>query len=233
MTNPKIDVRRPHLALMLRLLLGLACLLSACSRPESLFIGSYELTYEEVVDAEASLARSFPATGSGTLRSHLMQFGLGTAAILHQAHPEKSAAARAVADAWVRRLQDGEPFLDLMQEQAQALGTQVELGAPHLPSPSGLGASVAAAIASIEDGAWIGPVKTSLGWEVVLLERRMPGARNRAQVYLYRLQAPVGDATSRNQAQEDWATLPLRGNPELIRDLPLSFRRDRTQPAPE
>lgn len=227
MTNPNIETPRPRIALYLRLLLGCVCLLSACSRPESLFIGQYELPYATVAQAEEDLRASFRNSGQGTLRAHLLQFGLGQAAILHQAFPEESAEAHGLAMTWVERLQDGESFLTILEEEAARMGYEVEVDAPELPSPSGLGSSVAAAVAGLEEGQWAGPLKTIYGWEIVLLERRVEGPRNRAQVSLYRLQAPVGDSSSRNQAKEDWDTLPLSGNPDLIRDLPPSFRRDR------
>ncbi|MHC4822861.1 MAG: peptidyl-prolyl cis-trans isomerase [Planctomycetota bacterium] len=233
MTTPNIESPRPRLALYLRLLLGCLCLLSACSRPESLFIGAYELPYATVADAEESLRESFQHSGSGTLRAHLLQFGLGQAAILHQANPEESAKSRALAMQWVDRLQAGETFHTLLEEEAQRLGSPVEIDPPELPNPSGLGASVAAAVAGLEQGQWAGPLQTIYGWEVVLLDRRVAGTRDRAQVSLFRLQAPVGDASLRNQAKEDWETLPLSGNPELIQDLPLSFRRDRVVAPPE
>lgn len=227
MTIPNIESPRPRIALYIRLILGCVCLLSACSRPQSLFLGPYELPYATVTEAEEALRESFHNSGRGTLRAHLLQFGLGQAAILHQAMPAESAEALALARTWVERLQDGESFRTLLEEEAVRMGAVVEIDAPELPSPAGLGSAVAAAVAGLEEGQWAGPIQTIYGWEVVLLERRVEGARNRAQVSLYRLQAPVGDAASRNQAKEDWDTLPISGNPDLIQDLPLSFRRDR------
>ncbi|MFK5956303.1 MAG: hypothetical protein QM477_07655 [Planctomycetota bacterium] len=103
----------------------------------------------------------------------------------------------------------------------------------QLPHPSGLGASVAAAVAGLEDGEWTKPLATTYGWEIIMLDERLPGDRNRAQVFLYRMQFPVGDDATRAQAKSDWATLPLHGNAELLKALPQSFRRNRIVPDPE
>jgi len=209
------------------LALVLCTFFASCSPPESLFVGSYELSYQVVAEAEQAMKRSFPGEGDTTLRAHLMQFGLGQAAILHQAHPLKSASSLAEAKQWADKVHQADSFMQVLQTFCAERGLPIEADGVALPHPSGLGASVAAAVAQMENGDWAGPIATSYGWELILLEERFSGARNRAQISLYRMQFPVGSDADRAQAKKDWDTLPLRGNPELLLALPLSFRRDR------
>jgi hypothetical protein len=82
----------------------------------------------------------------------------------------------------------------------------------------------------MEPGEWAGPLRTVHGWELVYLEERGSLARNRAAVVLYRILFPVGSAAARQQAKQDWSTLPLSGNTELIDCLPLDFRLHRVVP---
>lgn len=200
---------------------------ASCSRPESLFVGTYELSYQVVADAEQALRLSFPVEGDDSLRAHLLQFGLGESAILHQAHPLKSASALAEAELWAKRVRETNSFMQVLDVYSTEKGFSIEADGVSMPHPSGLGASVAAEVAQMEDGDWRGPIATTYGWELIRLDQRFDGPRNRAQISLYRMQFPVGSDADRAQAKKDWDTLPLRGNHELLMALPLSFRRDR------
>ncbi|MDA0668014.1 MAG: peptidyl-prolyl cis-trans isomerase [Planctomycetota bacterium] len=205
----------------------------SCSRPEGLFVGPYELSYQVVTEAEQALRHSFSAEGDAILRSHLLQFGLGETAILHQSHPRESDAAKAEADTWAEKIRSEGQFLPVYTAWAKQMGREAEADTITQPNPSALGAAAAAAIALLENGEWSGPIATSNGWELILLEQRFDGPRNRAQVAAYRMLFPVGTPADRTQAKKDWDTLPLRGNPELLNALPQSFRRNRLAPEPE
>jgi len=209
------------------------CSHPSCSRPESLFVGSYELSYQTIAEAEQALRHSFPVEGNDILRSHLLQFGLGEAAILHQAHPRESAAARAEAESWAEKIRTEGKFLPIFAVWAEQMDQPAKADTISQPNPSALGAAEAAAIALLENGEWSGPIITSTGWELLLLEERFDGPRNRAQISAYRMVFPVGTLADRAQAKKDWDTLPLSGNSELLNALPQSFRHNRLAPEPE
>ena len=206
---------------------------SSCTRQESLFIGSYELSYQEVANAEQALRQSFPLEGDDILRAHILQFGLGQAAILHQTLAAESATAKADATRWADKIRSEGQFLPIFAAWAQETGKPDEANTIVQPNPSALGGPLAAAVALLEDGEWGGPIATSLGWELVFLEKRFDGPRNRAQIATYRMLFPVGTQADHAQAKKDWDTLPLRGNPELLNALPQSFRRNRLAPETE
>lgn len=212
------------------LLLALVGVLSACSKPEPLLLGSVELPYATVADAAEDLQQAYQGFGIETLRSHLIQFGLGQAALLHAAHPDASLAARKLAETYAEELRQGTPFEEVMRRWCEASGFPMELDTPAKPHPSDLGASVAAAVAVLEPGEWSGPLKTTYGWEVVfLVERKADVPRNRAQVILYRLLFAVGTPEDRQRIDQEWAAVSFGGNPELLRALPLSLRMGRVQ----
>jgi parvulin-like peptidyl-prolyl isomerase len=94
-------------------------------------------------------------------------------------------------------------------------------------SPAALGASTSAAVAGLEPGAWVGPIQTIHGWEIVLLEARAEGPRSRSGVVVRTIIFPVASESEQTQARADWATLPLAGDPALLRSLPRSFVRGR------
>ncbi len=231
-------MRRPYLtyrptarqAAALLLTIGLGLVSPSCSRPEPLIIGTTELPFEVVEDAYLNMTKSFSIEGRDTIRRSLLMNGMGTAAILHQRFPEQSAAALASAEEYVRRLESGAEFAEEMARWAAETSAPAEVDLPKQPSPSAIGATVAATVAALEDGEWAGPLKTSYGWELVGLAERMEGVRNRAPVSLYRIQFPVGSAADRQQAEADWSALPLTGNAELIECLSLEFRHDRIAP---
>ncbi len=219
----RMGVRR---ALLLAFSLSLAAPI-ACSKPVGLRVGDCEISYEAVIQAEAELAVSFPKEGVGSRRWHLLEFGMGEAALLHHALPAASAASLERANAAAARLaasSDVEAtFIELREENGQAEFPHE----PLQPYPSALGSQVAAAVAAREDGAWAGPLKTPSGWTLVYLKERMDGPRNRANVHAYVLDYLVGSADDWGRAREEWSKLPLSGNPELLDALPLEFRRGR------
>lgn len=217
----------------LPLLLALIPLWGACSKPEPLLLGDIPLPYATVADAADNLQSAYPTFGIETLRSHLLQFGLAEAEILHASLAEQSAASQEKARNATSRLENGIPFEEVYAAWCAATNSPDEMDAPAKPHPSDLGAAVSAAVAVLEPGEWAGPIRSAYGWEVVLLVRRDEGvARNRAEVSIYRMQWAVGTASDRRQAGEKWAKVPLSGNQELIQALPLSLRQGRVQNPP-
>jgi hypothetical protein len=157
--------------------------------------------------------------------------GLGAAAILHHRLAEQSATALAAAEAVASRLRAGASFVEELDRQAAEDGVEPEKDPlPKPPTPNAIGSAVCAAVASMENGDWAGPIQTSYGWELIYLAERVEGVRNRAPVSIYRIQFPVGSPTDRQQALADWSTLPLSGNTELLDCLSIEFRRNRTAP---
>lgn len=222
---------RTHLPLSFGLLAPLFVLFSlfafSCSRPEPLQAGPVAIPFEQVETAYESMRKSFEVEGKDTIRRHLLMEGLGQGAFLHHNLAEQSAKAKAAADAVAKRLKGGAAFYDELGQWAVERGITPEPDATVQPSPSALGAAVAAAVASMEAGDWTGPLKTRFGWEIISLFERVDGPRNRAQVTVYRMQFQVGTPADRQQALADWSTLPLSGNQELIDCLSLDFRTNR------
>lgn len=171
---------------------------------------------------------TYSAWGPCSLAWHLLDGGMAPAALLHHRFAEESQAARAQADAAVARLNEGESFYAILQEVGED-----EPPVMNQPSPFGLGAATAASIALLEPGAWAGPLRTLDGWEIVLLEDRADDVRSRSGVLVRRVVFPVADDAARNQARQDWATLPLAGDLALLRSLPRHFVRGRVAAAPQ
>lgn len=221
----RMRVRR---ALLLAFSLFLAAPI-ACSKPDGLRVGDCEISYQAVIEADTELAVSFPMEGIGSRRWHLLEFGMGEAALLHHALPSASTAALEQAAAGAERLAtsaDVEATLSALREENGQPEFSPE---PLQPYPSALGGRIAAAVAAREAGDWAGPLQTAQGWSLVYLKERMDGPRNRANVLVYVVDYPVGAADDRARAQEEWGKLPLSGNPELLDALPLEFRRGRTR----
>lgn len=191
-------------------------------------VGDSQIPGSELRAGLHALQRSYGAWGACSLAWHLLDGGMASAALLHDRHAEESAEALEAAKAAAARIREGESFYALLQEigeEAPAVMKQ--------PSPFGLGASVAASVASLEPGAWDGPLRSLDGWEIVLLEERAEGLRSRGGVLVRRIVFPVADDAARNQARQDWATLPLAGDLALLRSLPRSFVRGRVAAAPQ
>lgn len=230
---PPMRARRVHLLPLLPALL-LAAAPVGCSRaPEGLYLGeSCEIPWEVLHEAETQFEQGFPLEGEATRRWHLLEFGMGPAALLHHALPEASAEARARAEQAAARLAAAEDRLTVIRL------LMAEAGVPHTepvylqPYPAALGARVAAQVAALEPGESSGPLRTLNGWEVVLLENRMDGPRNRATVLVYVVVYPVGDADDRRRATEAWATVSLSGSQEILDALPFEFRRGRVLETP-
>ncbi len=235
-TEPYGPVRLLYLTFPMRpsplLLLLLTFCAVSCSQPEGLHIGEVELSWEELDRATEELSQSFPQYTKPTLHYHLLMFGLGETALLHAQDPAESQEAFAAAKAAVERLEAGKPFLEELAERTSTPMDELKSDGLTQPNPASLGARAAAATAVLEPGQWRGPIRTLEGWEIVYLRERTKGTRHRANVDLYRLVYPIGSAERRLQAKENWATLPLRGNLEVIRALPLEFRRGRTPESP-
>lgn len=235
-TEPYGPVRLLYLTFLMRpsplLLLLLTFCMISCSQPEGLHIGEVELSWKELDRATEELSRSFPQYTEPTLHFHLLMFGLGETALLHAQDPAESQEAFAAAKAAVERLEAGKPFLEELSERTSTPLEELVSDGLTQPNPASLGARAAAATAVLEPGQWRGPIRTLEGWEIVYLRERTEGTRHRANVDLYRLVYPIGSPERRLQAEKDWATLPLGGNLEVIRALPLEFRRGRTPESP-
>ena len=174
---------------------------------------------------------SFPQWGHNSLAWHILDGGFGPACLLHQDLEAESAAALKEAERWAGRLREGASFADLARERVLDPDQGIIEG-PFAPSPFELRSGrIAAAVGSLLPGQWTGPVKTIRGWELVWLQERGEGPRNRAGVSLIRLEFPVGSREDRERARKAWNTLPLGGSPERIRDLPFRFRLGRVAPA--
>lgn len=206
-------------------LLLLAC--ASCADRPGLDVGGVEIPYRLIAAGELSLRTAFPAEGRASLTWMLLDNGLAEEALLHARLPEASAAARAAADGWARRLRAGEEFDALMDEARTALPEQELVTQLRKPGPAFLGSSVAAAVAEMEPGEWRGPLRTERGWELVHLAVREPIPRSIAQVQVDRISFWIGAREDRERARADWARLPISGDPELLDALPLEFRRGR------
>jgi hypothetical protein len=197
-------------------------------------LGEVEIPYRLIDEAEQSLRTSFQSDGRATLIWHLLDAGLAEEALIHDRCPAESAAARAEAERWAKRMREGADFTTLHAEWSSAHPELASRSSLDKPGPFFLGASVSAKVATLEPGAWTGPLRTQAGWELLHLRERVQAPRAFAHVSVDRLVFPVGSAEQHAAARADWAKLPLGGNPELLDALPLEFRHGRvaTKPAP-
>jgi parvulin-like peptidyl-prolyl cis-trans isomerase-like protein len=196
--------------------------LKAGSVPPELQIGDSRIDGESLRAALLDLHQAYDVWGPSTLAWHLLDGGLAATALLHDRFAEQSATARAEAEAAAQRLRDGEGFYAILQE---AGGDPAPV--MRQASPAALGASTSAAVAGLEPGAWAGPLRTIDGWEIVLLEARAEGPRSRSGVVVRSITYPIASESEQTQARADWATLPLAGDPALLRSLPRSLVRGR------
>jgi hypothetical protein len=192
------------------------------SAPCELQVGSARIEGDSVRSTLLQLRQAYEVWGPGTLAWHLLDGGFAAAALLHDRFPEQSAQAKALADTAAQRIRDGESFYSILQE----------VGGDPSPvmrqaSPAALGGATSAAVAGMEPGAWAGPLRTIDGWELVLLETRAEGPRSRSGVVVRSIAYPIASESEQTQARADWATLPLAGDPALLRSLPRSFVRGR------
>jgi len=221
---------------VLLLAAGPALLLSGCGagpadRP-ALTVGGFPLPARELDEAVEELRRTFPGYGTDTLRWDLLREGLLAATLLHGRHARESRDAHERAERRAERLRRGEPFPQELP--ASADGVRLEKAwTPKPPTPYGLGAHAAAAVSTMEPGDWRGPLKTSLGWEILYLEKRFGGDRSRAAVVVHRLIFPVGTLEDTRKAESDWKTLPLEADPAYREALPLPLREKNHPAAPE
>ena len=213
-----------------RPLLLLSFLLPACGKPEGILIGDVLLPGNELDEAVAELGEGFPGTGNQTLRWQLLRFGMGAAALIHHRFPEQSIQQRELAQEYANRLDAGTSF-DSEEVRWEKEGHMAPLPqSPESPNPFGLGARVAAATATLEEGEWAGPLRTSRGWEVIHLHKRYDPVRSRSHVVLRRLVFPVGSQADWIVAADDWDRLPLSGDEDYLRAIPSEILRVRRPP---
>jgi len=213
-------------------LLAVLPALSGCGgfSPSGLRVGGVLIPRSELELVTRELRHSFPQFGEATLHWSILDGGWGPAWLLHEEHPEASAAALAEARRYQERLEQGEDFLDLVRERKHLAPGVSPLDLVRAPNPETLGGRVAAKVATLKPGEWAGPLRTARGWELIFLSSRQEGLpASRAGVQLARLVFPVGSKVDHAQAFQDWVRLPLSGDPDLIRDLPSEFRRDRVR----
>lgn len=188
----------------------------------ALQIGPSLIDGETVRGALLDLRQAYDVWGPSTLAWHLFDGGFAATALVHDRFAEQSAAAQAQAEAAADRLRGGEGFYAILQEHGGDPAPVMRQA-----SPAALGGAVSAAVAGLEPGAWAGPLRTIDGWEIVLLEVRAEGPRSRSGVVVRSITFPIASEAEQTQARADWATLPLAGDPALLRSLPRSFVRGR------
>ena len=201
--------------------LNWAAIKAGSSSPE-LQIGDSRIDGDSMRDALLGLHQAYDVWGPSTLAWHLLDGGFAATALLHDRFAEQSATAQAAAEAAAQRLTDGEGYYAILQEQGGDPAPVMRQA-----SPAALGAATSAAVAGLEPGAWAGPLRTIDGWEIVLLEARAEGPRSRSGVVVRSITFPIASESEQTQARADWATLPLAGDPALLRSLPRSFVRGR------
>mgnify|MGYP002863452429 FL=1 len=218
--------------MVLRPLLLSIFFLSACGRPTGILVGDVLLPGKELDEAVTELEEGFPSTGRETLRWQLLRFGMGSAALLHHRFHEKSLEQLKSAQACANRLKDGASFdTEEIRWRKEAHMTPPHQS-PQPPSPFGLGARASAATATLDEGEWAGPLKTSRGWEIILLNKRFDSVKSRSHVILRRLIYPVGTKEDWSAVQDDWNRLPLAGDEEYLKAIPseiLRLRRPKSE----
>ncbi len=191
-------------------------------------VGEAVIDLKELDDLVRKFGRTFNAFGPETLSWHLLQGGMGPAALLHERLKEESATAKSAADEVAARIGSKEDFY----AEYQAHGGQGDVGSMRQPTPFALGARVAAHFSEMEPGEWVGPLQTTQGWEIVFLEDRNDSLRMVAGIYSRSILFEVGTDDHRREARDAWAKLPLRAPAEFLRSLPAQFRRGRTAATP-
>ncbi len=205
--------------------LSCCCLLvgifMSCAQPDEYIQIGATVIYADTIDNIAKkLQHSFPEYGEATLRSHLLMNGLAEAEILHQTHPEASESAR---QKMVLLLEEYGKYNPVVLLDANLAGVSHEHKATP-PTPSQLGANVAAATAVLENGEWSPPVQTSAGWAIVFLTERKFGQRSTASLDVDIFQIEIADASVYRANRQKWQNAPLSGSDELISCLPYEFR---------
>ena len=186
-------------------------------------VGEAEIDLTELKDLARQFGRNFDAFGPETLAWNLLHEGLGPSALLHQRFAEESATAKLEAEAVAARILSKSDFYD----EYQARGGSPEAQNLKPPTPYGVGARVAAQMAEMEAGEWLGPAQTIQGWEIVLLEERADSLRMVAGLAVRSIVFEVGADLHRKEAREAWATLPIQAPTAFLRILPAAFRRGR------
>ena len=192
-----------------------------CSQPDEYLQVGDTIIYANTVDNIAEkLQHSFPEYGESTLRSHLLMNGLAEAEILHQSHPKASEDAFRRLTGILDDYREYKP-LALLESGLNGLEHEKKTASP---TPSHLGAGIAAAVAILEDGEWSPPVYTSVGWSIIFLNERKSGQRSTAGVDVDIFQIEIADATIYSANRKQWQYAPLLGSDKLISCLPYEFR---------
>ena len=203
-----------------------ACCLSVisfvgCTQPDEYLQVGDTIIYAHTIDNIAEkLQHSFPEYGESTLRAHLLMNGLGEAEILHQSHPKASAEALHRLTGILAKYKKYNPS-SLLNAKLEGLTHEKRAVAP---TPSQLGAGVAAAVAILENGEWSPPIYNSTGWSIVFLNTREYGQRSTAGVDVDVFQIEIADATVYSANRQQWQHAPLLGSDKLISCLPYEFR---------
>ena len=192
-----------------------------CAHPEEYLQVGDTIIYAHTIDNMAEkLQHSFPEYGESTLRSHLLMNGLAEAEILHQAHPKASKDAFRRLNGILNKYKEYKPLV-LLESRLSGLTHEKKTASP---TPSQLGAGVAAAVAILEDGEWSPPVYSSAGWSIVFLNNRKSGRRSAAGVDVDIFQIEIADAAIYSANRKQWQYAPLLGSDKLISCLPYEFR---------
>jgi hypothetical protein len=192
-----------------------------CSQPDEYLQVGDTIIYANTVDNIAEkLQHSFPEYGESTLRSHLLMNGLAEAEILHQSHPKASEDAFRRLTGILDDYRKYKP-LNLLESGLNGLEHEKKTASP---TPSHLGAGIAAAVAILEGGEWSPPVYTSVGWSIIFLNERKSGQRSTAGVDVDIFQIEIADATIYSANRKQWQYSPLLGSDKLISCLPYEFR---------
>ncbi len=192
-----------------------------CAQPDEYLQVGDTIIYAHTIDNIAEkLQHSFPEYGKSPLRAHLLMNGLGEAEILHQSHLKASEGAFRRLNGILDKYKEYNPK-ELLYLELSGLTHQNKISSP---TPSHLGAGVAAAVAILEDGEWSPPVYNSVGWSIVFLNERKPGQRSTAGVDVDIFQIEIADAAIYSANRKQWQHAPLLGSDKLISCLPYEFR---------
>lgn len=186
-------------------------------------VGDAVIDLEELEDLVRKFGQTFDAFGHDTLAWHLLQGGMGPAALMHQRLAEESATAKSAAEQVAARISSSQDFYAEYQNHGGDPAAQNL----RQPTPFALGARVCAHFSVMEPGDWVGPLMTTQGWEIVILEDRADSLRMLAGVSTRSILFEVGTDDHRREAREAWAKLPLQAPASFLRTLPAHFRRGR------